>query len=342
MRVLFGLKPPHFSPHLFLHLLGLWLALAVAACRGETTAPPLTTTPTLAPGSLAGQPVATVWPALDQETQDFIDFFTPTVPVTIPPLAFATFNGLNPRASVPLSGPLIITRTNGVASLEVGIGNFGSTLHQPNVLCLKNQAQVSCTPEVGVWQITLPPQTMVLAPIHIAAAPGDRLVFLTMPQDEPQRPMQTSKVKWAFVEQLPDALLHWVDGAEHQKVFGGCNFGIIIKDPYSYNDPANKHFVGVSLPFGTPLYLLLQLCHPTGNEYVQLVPVANRLTVVNLPGELWHSPVHLTSENTLIPIDTSQLDPSVEEFQIGIIPLSDEAAEAFHRPSFTQAITFSK
>jgi hypothetical protein len=87
---------------------------------------------------------------------------------------------------------------------------------------------------------------------------------------------------------------------------------------------------------GTTLYLLLQLCEPTGDEYVQLVLVADRLRVANPLDPNWQQPLHLVGKLTVIPLDTAQLGP-MTEFQVAVLPLTDATVHALSH-QFTQAI----
>jgi hypothetical protein len=285
-----------------------------------------------------GQPLEAILPKLYPDNRAYLEAFVATIPITLPELAIASSVFLEPTSSSS-SDMLIVKRLKNDAEVEIGQANVGSNPYQPNVLCLRNGVQVGCTPEVDVGEVELPPKTMVLMPTRIPANPGDRLIFLFLANNEPKRVEPGSQMLRAEVEQRPDSPAKWVDAPTSAKVFGGCDFAVLVKDLSDTTSPLNL-FRNATTKRGTILYLLIQLCNATGQDYVQLVPIVDRTTVVELPGEIWHSPVRLASAVSAIPVDTAQLG-LVHEFQIAIVPISSEAASALHHHNFTQAVTFS-
>jgi hypothetical protein len=317
-------------------VLCVFVSSACASSAPNATSTPLPRQVKIA--RLKGQPLEAILPKLYPDNRAYLEAFAATIPITLPELAIASSVFLEPTSSSS-SDMLIVKRSENEAEVEIGQANAGSNAYQPNVLCLRNGVQVGCTPEVDVWEVELPPKTMVLMPTRIPANPGDRLTFLFLPDNEPKRLEAGSQMLRAEVEQHPDSPTGWVDAPTVAKVLGGCDFAVLVKDLSDTTSPLNL-FRNSTTKRGTILYLLIQLCNPTGQEYIQLVPIVDRTTVADLPGEIWHLPVRLASAVSAIPVDTAQLG-LVNEFQIAVVPISLEAASALHHRNFTQAVEFS-
>lgn len=289
--------------------------------------------------SLKGQPFDTMLPKLHPTQREFLEFFAATVPEPLPEMAYPSWVALNPDSPLLPEGPLMVNRSDGYAEVQIGMANPGSHINRPNVICLRDGVQVGCTPETDVWEVMLPPKTLALVPTRIPASSGDHLVFVFLANDEPKRIDLGSQMVWAYVEQHPDPPSAWVDAPVHTRALGGCDFVAFVKDPTSTTSPINI-FMNADTPRGTIIYLLIQLCNPTSQEYVQLVPIVDRTTVVDLPDDIWHSPVRLTSVASVIPVNTAWLGLA-REFQVVVVPLSKEAASALEHHKFTQAIALS-
>ncbi len=289
--------------------------------------------------NLEGQPLETMLPKLHPDQRDYLEAFAATVPESLPEMAYVSSVLLNPSLP-PSSDTAVIKRSGAYAEAQVGIANVGSNINQTNMLCLRNGVQVGCTSEVDVWQMTLSPKTMALAPVHISANAGDHLTFLFLANNESKRLEPASQILQAFVDRSLDTPSAWVDAPVHARVFGGCDFAVFVKDPSDTSTSPLDLFRHSDTPRGIILYLLIQLCKPTGQEYVQLVPIVDRTTVTNLPDQVWHSPIRLADVAAVIPIDTAFLGPA-HEFQVAVIPVSKEASSALHHHYFTQAVSFS-
>ena len=265
------------------------------------TATPAPTVPTREWKAVAveGEPLEQVWPSLHPETQKYLETFAATVPEHLPELAYVSSVILNPM--LPSStDTLVLTRTEGYAGMQVGLANVGSNFNQPNVLCLRNGVQAGCAPEADVWGVTLPPKTMALLQARIAAEAEDRLTFLFLAQDGPKRVEPGSQLSRVFVERAPGPPVSWVDAPTHAQLFGGCNFAILIKDPNNTDASTNTYFRSANTPHGTVIYLLIQLCEVTNEDYVRLIPIVDRMRVANLDGEVWQSAVRLTDKASVI------------------------------------------
>lgn len=328
------------SARFLLRMVVLGLAMSFAgACYvpGVTPTVPL---PEVEMTRIEGQPFEGTLPKLHPTWRDYLDVFAASVPSQLPELAFPSWTQFNPTLPMPNrgEGPILIELADGYAELEIGAANPGSITTDENLLCMHNNIQVGCTPEVDGWQIYLPPETLAFIPIRIQAGPEDRLVFLFMVGRDDERAIPASGDAWVYVEQQPSASPPtWTDAPQHRPIFGGCDFAVFIKDP-SDTDLMNANFHS-GVQRDSVFYLLIQLCNPTGQEYVQLVPIANRTTVVDLPGDLWHTPVRLASAASVIPVNISQFD-QVHELQVAVIPLSEDAVRPLRRFNFTQAVRF--
>lgn len=238
---------------------------------------------------------------------------------------------------------LILKLVEDYVETEVALANPGWNTNQPNVLCLLNGRQVGCAPDVDVWEVMLPPQTLALLPIRLKARPGDRVTFLFLAHDEPKRPFPSSQMQTLYVEHtpIPGPPPASVEAPSAPKVLGGCNNVTMLTDP----KPAKTYRPPHTQQRGSPLYVLVQLCNPRGKEYVWFVPIANRTTVLDPPGEVWHSVVRLADEAnvaTLVPVDSTRQGPlgTVREFQVAVIPLDSPEAPSVLRQNFTDAAAF--
>lgn len=335
-----------YAHPLFLTTLALWLVVTSCDRDGTSAAPspvpfetPVVAVSSLKIAEVEAQPLDQVLPQFDEETRQFIKDFEVTIPDPLPPLALATFTAINPDQPIlplPDDKQALVGRTlSGQAEALVVRANLGSNSFQENVLCLRNGRQVSCSPEADLWQFTLAPETAALMTARMLAERGDHLVFLFLPDRDTERVQRGATIKWVYVEERIKPPRTWVEAPTHRRLYGGCDFVTLIKDPDS-TDPLNFNlYAGVRR--GTTLYLLIQLCDPSGNEYIQLAAVADRTIVIDLPGNEWRSPLRLHSAAHLLPVDTAHFGQA-KEFQIALIPISDEAKLAFRNKSFTQAV----
>lgn len=316
-----------------LAVVALCLTMGSACARDDTTATPTVPALQVKTARLEGRPFEEMLPKLDPAQRSRLLAFTTTVPEPLPELAYPSSVFLKPTSPSD-KGSQVLELSDGYAEVQVVMANPGSNTNQPNVICLRNATQVSCTPQVDVWEVSLSPETLAFVPTRIPASPGDRLTFLLMANDEPKRVDPASQVLWAFVEERPGLPSEFIDAPIHEKVLGGCNFATLVTDisRSTFRRPGTQQL-------GTVLYLLLQLCEPIGREYMHLVPIVDRTRVIDLPGEVWHSSIRLTDVASVIPINTAKLGPA-HEFQVAVVPLSDEAASALSI-RFTHAVAFS-
>lgn len=316
--------------------LALLCLLVGVACAGNTaSAPRDAPTTQVKMARLGGQPLEDMLPKLHPDHRSFVLDFAATVPDPLPALAQASVVMLEP-GSPPSDGRPIVELLDGFAEVEVGIANPGSNTNQPNVVCLRNGEQVSCTPDVNVWEVVLPPRTLAFVPTRIPANRGDRLTFLLLARDDSKRVDIASQVFSAFVEKRPDLPSEFVEAPVHEAVLRGCDFATLVTD----TSPTDTFRIPGTQKRGTELYLLIQLCSTTGREYMRFVPVADRVQVVDLPGDVWHYAVRLAGPVSVVPIDTGQLGP-IHEFQVALVPLSDEATTVLRANKVTHAVAFS-
>lgn len=325
-----------FTVVCLLALAAFCLVMSSACASNATTVTPTVPNRKVKTAHLEGQPFEEMLPQLGPSQRSLLLDFAATVPNPVPRLAYPSVVFLEPTVLSPPEGPLVVELSDGYAEVQIGIANPGSNVNQPNVLCLRNAVQIDCTLEVGVWDISLPPETLAFVPTRIPASPGDQLTFLLLAEDEPKRVQLGSQMLWAFVEERPGLPSEFVEAPIHAKVLGGCDIATIVTDA----SPSDTFHIPGTQKWGTILYVLIQLCEPTGREYVQLVPIVDRTRVIDLPGEMWHSAVRLMGPASVIPVDTTLIGPA-QEFQVAVLPLSDEASTALRRSRFTHAVAFS-
>lgn len=283
-------------------------------------------------------PFETMLPQLHPENRSLLLEFAANTPETLPELAMAWSTFMEP--SVPNSEQDSVVELNaGFAEFQLGVANHGSNHIQPNILCLLNGVQVSCTPETDVWEVWAAPMTLAVIPVTIPASPGDLLTFLFLPPDNSKRVFVATGLLLARVERQTASEPNYVEAPSYQQPHFGedaCDFNFLHPDL----SPRDSFRIPGIQERGTILYLLIKLCKPLPEDYVYLIPIIDREQVIDLPGEIWHAPVRLAYPTTVIPIDTTLLG-SAREFQIAIIPLSEgylsELDNIFY---FTWAVAF--
>jgi hypothetical protein len=267
-----------------------------------------------------------------------LDFIT-TVPDPLPnDLAHPQAVFFQPREPF-LQNTLVVGRSDGYVVREAAIANPGSNDRTTNVLCLRNGEQTSCTPEVDVWSVALPAETLAFVPLRIPAEPGDALTILFMPGREPERYQPGSSMLLLFVEQDPPPHPEYVEAPARKRVYDGCDFANI----QTHLDATQPIHIPGTQKRGTRLYLIFQTCEPVGEDLIQLIPIVDRSRVVNLPGDVWQMPVRLAYPASVIEIDT-QLLGDANEFQIAVVPVGETVRQVpdwWGWFPFTQAISFT-
>lgn len=288
---------------------------------------------------LDAAPLSEALPQLHATNRERLVDFISSVPDPLPnELAHPQAVFFDPR--LPLSrNTLIVDPTDGHVIKEIAVANPGTNDRQTNVICLRNGEQTGCTREVNVWSVSLPAQTLAFVPVYILAAPGDMLTFLFIPDRESERFDPASSMLWLFVSQGPPRPSKYVEAPAHEKLYDGCDFALL--------QPTLDTTESISIPGtqkrGTRLYLVFQTCEPVVGELVQLIPIADRSRVVNLPAAVWQMPVRLAYPATVITIDT-QLLGDIEEFQIAVVPLGEGARRVpdwWGWFPFTHAVSFT-
>ena len=320
----------------YLPFLGICL-LALTSCPIFTIRPAVLSAEEIRIEQIEARPFEDMLPRLPEENRSLLVELAGSVPKQLPELAIASTVFLEPN--IPYSQrDSIVDLEDGLVRMDVAMANPGSNYNQSNVLCLRNGGQVACTPEVDVWAVSLPPETLALTPLRIPAQPGDQLAFLFVPEEESKRLFVASQMLWAFVEDMPVTVTDPVEApSAQQEVFSGCDYNLFLPDVSA----ADSYHIPGEQKRGTMLDLLIKLCAPSPEEYVYLVPYIDRQQVVDLPDPIWHSPVRLAYPATVIPVDTGILGQA-KEFQIAIIPLNDEGhISDLKQLRFTFAITLS-
>ncbi len=327
--------------------------LATSACAEMTNPPVPTATVTthlkqddVTTARKEGQPLEAMLPKLHPELQSFVSNFAATVPdkTRLPEMAYVSVVFVDPTSwgqPAQSGGAQIVKQSNGYLDTQLVIGNVGWNTNQPNVICLRNGSQTGCTPEAEVWQVDLPAQTMAFLPVHFKASPGDQLTFLFLAHNELERGEPASQSVEVYVDYQPTELPGFVDAPPQAKVLGGCdNVALTTHNTFrsTFRPPRIQKR-------GDPLYVLVQLCRPTGQEYVWLVPIVNRTTVPDIQGEVWHSLVKLPTMNesaAVVPVDTSKEGSlgSARSFQVAVIPFRSAGTPPIFVERFTDEARF--
>lgn len=285
---------------------------------------------------IKAQPIDHMLTKLGDEAQTRLAEFTATVPDPLPnDLAYPLQIGFLPKLSRASGKPNIVSLTEGKIKLEGMLANPGSNFEQTNIICLRNESQIPCSPEADVWSVVLEPKTLAIVHYEIEAMKGDRLTMLYIANNETKRLYMASIMDWVFVEEDPTQAIDFVQMPAVDAVYPNCDFSltsVATNTTYQAMPGIQKR--------GTPLTLLIQTCAPIKDELVRFVPIINREQVVDLPGDIWHKPVRLANPATLIPIDTAPLGDATE-FQIAVVPLVDShtsTPEWWGWFPFTQAV----
>ena len=267
---------------------------------------------------LDGQPISQLVSELHPYNQHVLEDFSATVPETLPELAYPSSVLLRPDISREEDSRLVMERINGSISFTVSVVNPGTNHNQPNILCVRNQTQVPCTPDVDVWEAWLPPLTMTIVPISVSMDPGDQITILLIPPDESKRVFPASQMVFGFADQVPSPPDSFVTLPPAQKpVFHNCDHNILlpsVSQADSYRLPT-YYFLSKRVP----LEFLIKICEPKNPFYVYLVTIVNRIRLVKLPDPVWHHPAELAQEAMIVPINTD-LFGGIKTMQIAIIP----------------------
>ncbi len=198
-------------------LLWVWLCLFLCAgCGVQPRQQPFSKASPLKVVQVSGDPIQDKLGALSKENREFLTWFSATIPDPLPPMAYASaiiFDPTNEPTTLALA-----KRVDGEVDLAVALANPGTLTDQPNILCLRNQRQVSCSDQADVWQALLPPKTLVIVPTHFQAEIGDRLTFLFLADNDYKRVDRGSTLKWAFVEKRADVPNEAIEAPAHEKV----------------------------------------------------------------------------------------------------------------------------
>lgn len=268
--------------------------LVVSGCHNARSHPdssPQARSPSASVVSLRGIPIARRIGALNAEQTELLRFAMETVPSPLPPEATPIVKFLfNSKQSDARPG--VVSAADGVFRDHYVVAAPGGNELRFNLICLRNFAQVRCASSARVWDVVLPPLTMVEAPIEVSVEQGDRLDFLFLIPGDRIRPEPVSQDSHYQIEVNPTHLVA-KESKGHAAVFGGCGFATIqpSAQPHAvFRAPKEQSL-------SRPLYLIVQPpCDATRDphgETIRVAGVLDRTTVVDLPG--LSGPVRITS-----------------------------------------------
>ena len=295
-----------------LAVLGL-LALSCASRDGPTGAPD--DTPEAAP---AGVEVRTFrfergLHLLDEETREYVmgRTRTRTGPVPI---------GENARASIEF---IIDRPRDGVHQIAGGsvretlvLGNYGPWPMGQVLLCLRNGRPTVCGSAPAASRI--PPATVDVVHLDIAAATGDRIDVLIVPGNQVGRPLGDigrSFTLFAGERSSPPAGRP-VPEAETERAWpwDGCGFTRLLRDPPPWRESVR---LPAKVDRGADVFLLIERC-PGPPETLTLVPIADASRVIKLEGAVWSGPIQMVSSTIVVRIRGEDL-AGLREFQVAVL-----------------------
>ena len=294
-----------------LAVLGL-LALSCASRDGPTGAPD--DTPEAAP---AGVEVRTLrfekgLHLLDEETREYVmgRTRTRTGPAEIPEHARASIEFIIDR---PRDGVHQIV--GGSVRETLVLGNYGPWPMGQVLLCLRNGRPTVCGSAPAASRI--PPATVDVVHLDIAAATGDRIDVLIVPDNQVPGPWGTghSFLLFAGGRSSPPAGRPAPEvETERAWPWDGCGFARLLRDPPPWHE-------GVRLPVrvdrGADVFLLIERC-PGPPETLTLVPIADASRVIKLEGAVWSGPIQVVSSTIVVRIRGEEL-ATLHEFQVAVL-----------------------
>lgn len=282
--------------------------------------------------TVGGEPVENILPKLHPQAREHLEMFMATYPITVSPMGFPSTVLVNPLTSDGTQA--IVQSSQGRTTVPVLFANLRLNHSPRRILCLHNAAQIPCSPQADIWRFEAEPTTGMIVTATFTTSPGDRLAFLVISENEAQRPFPVAHDRIAYVDHRPPPPAAPLDAPEHRALFGGCDFLALIRDPE--DSTPNNFNLHHGIPAGQPMYLLIQLCNPTGREIIQLVPIADSSRVFEIDDPFWRQPIRLKGKATLLKINPAWLE-GIQQVQIYAMPMSQEAQMTL-RHRFTQAV----
>jgi hypothetical protein len=251
-------------------------------------------------GLLTGVPIPGVLHDIDEEHAELLRVAMRTVPSPLPPEAVSLVKFLE-GARGSKDGIRVEAPVQGTLRTSFVVADPGTNSVNLNLLCLLNFQQIACSSQSLVWQITLPPSTVVRAPVDMPVRDGDRLDFLIMVSGDLKRPKPvSSEVPVLVGSQTSPAERTARDGAIHAAVFEGCNFATIQPETLPqklFHRPGEQRL-------SRALFLIVQLpCadrNGVGSEIIHAVEVVDRTKSLTFPG--LDSPVRVTGSAFVVKI----------------------------------------
>ena len=168
------------------------------------------------------------------------------------------------------------------------------------MLCLRNARPTVCGSAPATSRI--PPATVDVVDLEIAAVIGDRIDVLIIPDNQVGSPWGTGRDFTLFAGERPaPAAGRLVPEAETERAWpwDGCGFAPVCSGiPPPWPD-------GVPLPRdidrGADVFLYIERC-PGPPETFTLVPIADASRVIQLEGAVWDGPIQMVGSTLLVRI----------------------------------------
>jgi len=232
-------------------------------------------------GELTGIPIANGLAGIDSDHAKFIRLAVANVPAPLPVEAVSLLKFVIGEETSG-HGLRFLRVTGSDLNTKVVVADPGSNSVHLKLLCLRNFHQVSCSPTASFWRITLPPSSIVQAPVTFDVTQGDRLDFLLIVAGDLSRPEPASADVPISVGPSHPSQVE-AEGSGHASVFGGCDFATIVTRT---SFQATFHKPGKQTA-STPLFLVVQPCERDSKSEevtIRAAAVVDGSSVVSLPG----------------------------------------------------------
>jgi hypothetical protein len=225
---------------------------------------------------IKGVAITDVLGGLDPKLASLLRAAMGSVPSPLPPEAVSLVQFVSDGRDSP-EGLTLGVPVDGILRTHFVVADPGSNSVRLNLLCLSNFHQVACTPSTSVWEVTLPPSSIVQAPVELPAKGGDRLDFLLVVEGDLIRPDLASQDSHLTVGAPSSPTAFDGTAPTHSAVFKGCDFATILPDV----SPQTEFHLPGKKRLSQPLFLVVQPC--AKGEVIRAVEVTNRTIAEPFP-----------------------------------------------------------
>ena len=295
---------------LVLVVLGL-LALSCASRDGPTEAPD--DTPEAAPAEVEVRTfrITKGLHLLDEKTRARVAGRTHTRTTDLPEYARVWIQFI-----IDAQRDRVFQIVGGAVRETLVIGNLGPRPIGQAVLCLRNGKPASCGSDPAASRI--PPATVAVVDLQIAAAIGDRIDVLIVPDNQADGPLRGTGIGIPLFagERPAPAVGRLVPEAETERAWlrDGCGFARLLRDPPPWREAVR---LPANVDRGADVFLLIERC-PGPPETLTLVPIADASRVIKLEGAVWDGPIQMVGSTLVVRIPGEEL-AGLHEFQIAVL-----------------------